>query len=1114
MQLEKNFKLFYENADELFLIVNNDCELIDCNKKAESEFSKLGIQRGMSLFPFVLNVKSKKKFIQQASRKKVKIVFNNINKTLIVEGRLIEADNKRRILLLKSRNDQLELIKNPSKGNSIDPLEKILENIDIVFYRVKIDSNGKKNLFFVSKHVSEIFGLNYKDYMNKMKDGSILSFFHKADYPEILKTNHQIFEKKKASQVVYRFYNKQKKKYIWIEEKGYPVLGSGKKLVEMYGIAREVTDRIENEINLNRTANFYKNIIEDNLSGYYRINKKNIIIETNDSFAKILGYKNKRNIIGKSLNSLYKSSTDAKGIYDKIKTKKKLINHESKVVLFSGKIKHFLENISYFRDERSEEEYVEATIFDISEFKSTQEALSESEKKYKKLFEDNLAGVFRTSVSGKIYECNESFLHIYGYKSREEISKNGSQSLYFKKADRDKYIKDLKRKKALYNYELLSKRKDNTKVWVLANVSLTYYNNEEMIQGTLIDITKQKTAQENLFQNIDKYRKLFENASDAILIVKNWNIIDCNDISTRLFKTTKRKLEGLKFSDLIVYNELNKDQKKSYNDVFTNKNVYKNKMYECVVKDFKGEFLYVEIAVSVITENDEDIYQLIIHDNTKAIHEQKELERSKQNFENLIEFSPDGNVIIQQGKVIYTNKSAISILNLKSKKMLVGKPIISYFAPNHQNEIEKLIKLVFETKANTRFYEYKIKGENKKPFDVGVQLTYLKYGDLDCINMILYDLNLKKQLAQQELRANIAEEANKKLELEIIEHKKTQQKLSNQVAMNDALMEGSQNVLIYTLNRKYEVTSYNAIFEQMARILFGYDLKSDKSFTKFLEKVITPEDKVIMYEKFKKSFKGDSVRMEGPLLSESGNKIWIETFINPVKKGDKVVEISCISTDITEKKMKSEELKQSLKEKEVLLKEVHHRVKNNLQIISSILNLQTSFSNDTKVNEILKESQNRVKSMAYLHENLYQNKNFTYINFSDYLINLSKNLVHSYYLTENTVELDFRVEKVDLDLDKAIPCGLIVNELLTNAVKYAFNNSSKGVIRIEVHERMGEVTLIVADNGKGLAKGFDVNKTNTLGLQLVTTLTEQLEGQLKVKSTAGAEFCLTFKKTK
>lgn len=1218
-------KLLFDQFDELIIEFDSDFNFVSWNKKAKTAFSAIGILQGEKLLSYLKDPLLKELKANPVSSKK--FVFTNKGKTVSFTGKSIVSKKESAVFLVLKKTEEKDL-----NNVNEDTLESVLTKIDIVFYRVRVEENGKKNLYFVSNNASDVFGLSVKEYIDKMSSGEILEYFHKADYPSILSTNDTIFKKKKAAQVFYRFYNKQKKKYVWIEEKGYPLLDKGKKLTGMYGIAREVSSIIENEINLKRTANFYKNILENNLSGYYRINLDYTIIEANDAFARMFGYKSRKEVLNKKVFKLYKSSTDEQQFLQSILKKRKLINHESKVILHSNKVKFFLENASFFKDERTGDEFVEATIFDITESKETQialqqseekfkrlsdsteegvlihdggivievnesfcklsgykeseivgnsvfklvsekshqlikerlksfyelpyevigkkkngkefvaelvakeigkgkklrvvtirdvtekrkteEALRLSEEKYRNLYEENVAGVFRTNVNGHIYECNRAFLKIFGYKSKTDFLKKSSKSLYFTSKEREDYIRDLRKKRVLNNYELLTRKKDGSKIWVSVNVTLSNTAEGEIIQGTLVDITSQKLAQQELFSNIDKYRKLFENASDAILIVRNWKIIDCNEISAKLFKTTKRKLEGKSFESLIAFDLLDKKQKKEYDDVFVKKNVYKNKVYECVLKDDKKGIIYAEIAVSVITEDNENIYQLIIHDITKQVDEQNQLIRSKENFENLIEYSPDGNLIIDQNKVIYSNTAAVSILGQKNKKSILGKNILSFFVNNAQGELDKLIRLVKETKSNTRFYEYKIKSEGKKLVEVGLQLTSIQYGDLQCVNMILYDLNLKKQLAQQELRANIAEEANRKLEEEIKQHKKTQQKLSDQVAMTNALMEGSQNVLIYTLNRKFEVTSYNSIFEHLALYTLGFDIKKDKMFVKVLEKLISEEDKKIMYERFNLAFKGESVRLEGPLRSSAGSTVWIETFINPIKKEGNVVEISCISTDITEKKQKNEELKNSLKEKEILLKEVHHRVKNNLQIISSILNLQTSFSNDEKVNEILRESQNRVKSMAYLHENLYQNKNFSYINFTDYLVNLSKNLVHSYYLTDSSADLVFDVEKVDLDLDKAIPCGLIVNELLTNAVKYAFPENQRGTIHVSVKQKDDTVTLRVADNGRGLPKHFDVNKTNTLGLQLVTTLTEQLDGTLEVRNSKGAEFVLTFKKTK
>lgn len=1117
MKLQKFHQYVLDRTDLLVFVVDDDLVLHDTNQAAKQLFTKAGFIPGKKLSDFTNESIAEIKKKLNGKNEKIKIIFS-FSKNNVIDPlggkhlQIVQNKKKYHILLLKQRFEQIELVDEGKTLSNIDPLEKILQNIDIVFYRVKVDPDGKKNLFFISSHVTDIFGLNYKAYMKMMRTGKILQFFHKDDYAKILKTNKEIFDNKKPSQVIYRFFNPRKKKYIWIEEKGYPVLNARNQLVEMYGIARDVNDRIESEISLSKTAALYKNIIEDNLAGFYRLSTNSVILEANTSFAKILGYKNKKQVIGKNTTKLYKVSTDDDAFIDTIVRKKKLINHESKVVLFTGEEKFFLENTSYFKNPHTGEEYIEGTIFDITEFKKTQLALKESEEKYKKLFEENLVGVFRTNVKGHIYDCNQSFCHIFGYKSKADLLKGTSLQFYRTKTEREQYIRDLRRKNLLKNYEMIYRKKDGSDLWALLNVELIKNGKDELIQGTLIDITQQKITNDKLVQNVDKYHKLFENASDAILLVKDWKITDCNNTSMKLFKSAKKQLIGKKFSDLVLYADLTREQKKVYDNIFVHKTNYRNNVYQCVLRDQKGGKIYAEIAVSMVTENNEDLYQLIIHDNTRQIREQKELENSIQNFENLVERSPDGNIIIHQDKVIFSNQAAIHIFKLKSKKDILGKNMVSFFVQEHQPEIQKLINLVKDKKTNTRFYEYRVRHRGKQ-VDVGIQLIHLRYGDLDCVNMIVYDLELKKQLAQQELRANMAEEANRKLEREIREHKNTQNRLSDQIAMTQALLEGSQNVLIYTLDRKLKLTSYNSIFEKTSKMVFGQDIHLGEHFAGFIEKVLTPEDKRVMYERFKLAFKGESVRLEGPLRMKNGGIVWIETFINPIKKGNQIIEISCISTDITDKKLKNEELRTSLREKEVLLKEVHHRVKNNLQIISSILNLQTSFSNDTRVNEILRESQNRVKSMAYLHESLYQNKNFSFINFSDYLINLSKNLVHSYYISTSSVELKLDVDKVDLNLDQAIPCGLIVNELLTNAIKYAFPDSEKGgIISISVKEKKGLVEISVADNGKGLPKSFDVNKTNSLGLQLVSTLTEQLDGKLGVQNHTGAKFTITFKK--
>lgn len=203
--------------------------------------------------------------------------------------------------------------------------------------------------------------------------------------------------------------------------------------------------------------------------------------------------------------------------------------------------------------------------------------------------------------------------------------------------------------------------------------------------------------------------------------------------------------------------------------------------------------------------------------------------------------------------------------------------------------------------------------------------------------------------------------------------------------------------------------------------------------------------------------------------------------------------------------------KKRLKEKDVLLKEVHHRVKNNLQMISSLLSLQTAQTSNTVAKTALRESQARVRSMALIHEKLYQSESLEKIDFGEYVKKLATELFHSYRHNLGQVQLKFQMDEIYLDLDHAVSCGLILNELLTNSLKYAFPEKSSGTISIGMHTNPGQIlTLRVADDGVGLPSGLDINNTNTLGLKLVKNLVEQLDGNLEVDRSNGTAFQITF----
>ena len=214
-----------------------------------------------------------------------------------------------------------------------------------------------------------------------------------------------------------------------------------------------------------------------------------------------------------------------------------------------------------------------------------------------------------------------------------------------------------------------------------------------------------------------------------------------------------------------------------------------------------------------------------------------------------------------------------------------------------------------------------------------------------------------------------------------------------------------------------------------------------------------------------------------------------------------------LARDITDRKQAEEQIKASLKEKEVLLKEIHHRVKNNLQIVSSLLYLQSRKTSDDQVLSVLRESQTRVRSMALIHEKLYQCDDLANINLADYIRSLTSYLLNSYGVATHMVKLSVNVESAPLGLDRAIPCGLIINELVSNALKYAFPQGRRGEILVGLlRDGVGKLILTVKDNGVGLPEDMDIDDTPSLGLQLVNTLVRQLDGTIEVDRRGGTEF--------
>lgn len=254
------------------------------------------------------------------------------------------------------------------------------------------------------------------------------------------------------------------------------------------------------------------------------------------------------------------------------------------------------------------------------------------------------------------------------------------------------------------------------------------------------------------------------------------------------------------------------------------------------------------------------------------------------------------------------------------------------------------------------------------------------------------------------------------------------------------------------------------------------------------------------------------LRREELRLSKDGAPAWVATTrvaLRDVHK--KTIGLICVTADITERKLIEERLQHSVEEKEVLLQEIHHRVKNNMQVVSSLLQLQSATLRDPETQALFQESQQRVHSMAMVHEKLYQSASLAEIDFADYLSSLARILFDSYVTDGTLVRFEKRVEPLPIDIERAVPLALIANELITNSLKYAFPGGRRGVVTLEFGAAgKGELRLAVRDDGVGVPADFDPEKGHSLGLRIVNLLTRQLRGRLTWHNGAGVNFAIDF----
>ena len=502
-----------------------------------------------------------------------------------------------------------------------------------------------------------------------------------------------------------------------------------------------------------------------------------------------------------------------------------------------------------------------------------------------------------------------------------------------------------------------------------------------------------------------------------------------------------------------------------------------------IYKDQNGETIGVFAAARDITE--------------RKIAE-KALIESQQRLSDFIDFLPDATLAIDaDGRIIAWNQAIEEMTGFKADEIL-GKGNYEYSIPFYGTRRPILIDLVLKCdKKIENYYRYVKRDKRALLAETDVELNN-KNSILWVKAVPLYDSEGNVNGAVESIR-------------DITQPKMAKSALKRSEQRFRAVAESAVDAIVTTNSRGNIIFFNNSLTK-----IFGYTKEelSGKPLTLLMPKRF----KKIYLDELQKFKKSGQHRLMGKTVTTTGlkkdkNEFPFEMSLSAWESDGKTYFTSIIR-DLTERQKADEQLKKSLQEKEVLIREVHHRVKNNMQIISSLLNLQTRYVDDEETVYLLKESQNRVKSMAMIHEKLYQSSDLNHINIFDYINSLVKDLFYSYAIPKDLIKPVIEVEEINLNIETAVPCGLIISELISNSLKYAFPKGRMGEIHVSL-KLMGEkFCLTISDDGIGLPEDFDFDKTDSLGLKLVSSLTEQLDGELELDRNNGTKFNITFQELK
>lgn len=610
------------------------------------------------------------------------------------------------------------------------------------------------------------------------------------------------------------------------------------------------------------------------------------------------------------------------------------------------------------------------------------------------------------------------------------------------------------------------------------NPSVNDYEILNLAVSIIENLEKQLPQKEELWISREWFNALFKTSRDGIIIVKSNKIIYSNDSLRRDFLyQSVSELTGK--SPALLSADKSEEFFTSIENQSTGELPHRVFEFEGLRKDKSVFFVEADYSRIKIADDNYGIYFFRDISLRKSVIDK--VQKSESLYHTLFSSLPTGILFIDLNGIILEVNDAICEILGYTKDELVGQNVRMLSFDKTYQSIESNIKNIIESKR----LQHLVKNLRKDGTICYLELTetviQLENGKTGILS-----------IAKDATETKLAEDALFK----------TEEKLR-------ALI---QSDILGTMlsDRRGNIIEVNDAFLKIT----GYE-RRDVGTSAFNCRLITPiEFHPIEMEKILEAQrKGRCTPYQKQYIRKDGGKVWV--LIGFILLGEKQENVFGAVVDITETKAAEEALQKSLKEKEVLLKEIHHRVKNNLQIIYSLLDLQLESVDNKELSRFFQNLKDRVRSMALIHEKLYQTGDFSQIDMRDYISTLVDYLYNSYVKYSDEPEFEIEVDDIKLPIDSAIPCGMIISELISNSLKYAFPNSRdlegpKISLKLKV-TNLNEYELIISDNGIGIPKDYDMENSPSLGLQLIGMLTQNLNGKFMREDNSGTGFRITWK---